>query len=196
MHITVLQGSTRSQRMGDRAARWVVAQLRARGHDVALVDAAVLQLPVLDKMWKEIKDDESETHSALHEKLAGLAQIYARSDGYVVVSAEYNHSIPPGLSNLIDYFLEEYAFRPAAIVCYSSGSFGGVRAAMQLRSLLPEVGLSSIPSIQAMPQIQDLLDSDGVATDDSLARRSSRFFAEFEWYMRAMANERAVGVPY
>ena len=196
MHIVVLQGSTRRERMGDRAAKWVVAQLQAREHEVALVDAAALQLPMLDRMWKEIKDDASETHSALRAKLAGLAQLYARSDGYVVVSAEYNHSIPPGLSNLVDYFLEEYAFRPAAIVCYSSGPFGGVRAAMQLRSLLPEVGLSSIPSIQAIPKIQDVLDHDGVAVDPNMTQRSSRFFAEFEWYVRAMAKERAIGVPY
>ena len=136
MHIVVLQGSTRRERMGDRAAKWVVAQLQAREHEVALVDAAALQLPMLDRMWKEIKDDTSETHSALREKL------------------------------------EEYAFRPAAIVCYSSGPFGGVRAAMQLRSLLPEVGLSSIPSIQAIPKIQDVLDHDGVAVDPNMTQRS------------------------
>ena len=196
MNIVVLQGSTRSQRLGDRAAKWVIAELRARGHEVTLVDAGGLQLPMLDKMWKEIKEDEPEAHGELHEKLAALAQLYAQSDGYVLVSAEYNHSIPSGLSNLIDYFLEEYAFRPAAIVCYSSGPFGGVRAAMQLRALLPEVGLPSIPSIQAIPQVQDALDSNGVAIDGSLTQRASRFFAEFEWYIRAMANERKNGVPY
>ena len=32
----------------------------------------------------------------------------ARADAFVVVSGEYNHSIPPALSNLLDYFLEEY----------------------------------------------------------------------------------------
>jgi NAD(P)H-dependent FMN reductase len=35
-----------------------------------------------------------------------------------VVSGEYNHSIPPALSNLLDYFIEEYLWRPSAIVCY------------------------------------------------------------------------------
>ena len=65
------------------------------------------------------------------------------------MSAEYNHSVPPGLTNLIDYFLEEYFWRPSAIVCYSVKGFGGMRAAMQLRALLPEVGMPSIPSLQA-----------------------------------------------
>jgi len=196
MVVAVLQGSVRSERMGDRAAKWVVAQLEGRGHEAVTVDAATLELPLLDKMWKEIKHDPSPQYAALHGKLAVLAELYARTDGYVVVSGEYNHSVPPALTNLIDHFIEEYAFRPAAIVCYSVGAFGGVRAAMQLRALLPEVGLITIPSIQPIPAIGRALNPDGVATADDLGRRSGKFFDEFEWYMRAMKAEREKGVPY
>ena len=154
MVIPVLQGSIRSERMGDRAAKWVRARLASRGHEAVIVDAAALELPLLDKMWKEIKQDPPPQYAELHRKLAPVAELYTRADGYVVVSGEYNHSIPPALTNLIDHFLEEYAFRPAAIVCYSAGNFGGVRAAMQLRALLPEVGLSTIPSIQQFRKSQ------------------------------------------
>ena len=196
MVIAVLQGSVRSERMGDRAAKWVIAQLTARHHEAVLVDAGALQLPLLDKMWKEIKDDPSAAGTALHGKLKQLADLYARTDGYVVVSAEYNHSIPPALTNLIDYFLEEYAFRPAAIVCYSAASYGGVRAAMQLRALLPEVGLSTIPSLQPIPSIGTSLSKDGVALTQDLAEKSGKFFDEFEWYVKAMREQRLKGVPY
>ena len=65
--------------------------------------------------------------------LEALAETYRAADGFVVVSGEYNHGIPPALKNLLDHFLEEYFFRPSAIVSYSAGAFGGVRAAMQLR---------------------------------------------------------------
>jgi NAD(P)H-dependent FMN reductase len=196
MVIAVFQGSVRTERMGDRAARWVLAQLTARGHEAVMVDAAALELPLLDKMWKEIKHDPPPRYADLYRKLAPLAELYARTDGYVVVSGEYNHSIPPALTNLIDHFLEEYAFRPAAIVCYSAGAFGGVRAAIQLRALLPEVGLISIPSILPIPKIATALSSEGVAPTDNLARQSSKFFDEFEWYIRAMKAEREKGVPY
>jgi len=131
----------------------------------------------------------------LKEKLASLAKLYERADGFCVVSGEYNHSIPPGMTNLLDYFLEEYFFRPSAIVCYSSTPFGGVRAAMQLRALLPEVGMPTIPSLQAIPSIQSSLSADGVALTQELAEKSGKFFDEFEWYMRAMKVERAKGVP-
>ncbi len=196
MEIAVLLGSVRSERMGLRAAKWVMAQLKARGHKAVLVDAAELKLPILDKMWKEIKKDKSGDTDELREKLAPIAKLYKRVDGFAVVSAEYNHSVPPGLTNLIDYFLEEYAFRPSAIVCYSAGAYGGVRAAMQLRALLPEVGLPTIPSLQVIPKIGDSLSEEGVALTQELAEKSGKFFYEFEWYMKALAAERAKGVPY
>jgi NAD(P)H-dependent FMN reductase len=196
MTIAVLLGSVRSERMGDRAAKWVMAELKARGHEAVLVDAAKLELPLLDKMWKEIKKDPPPEYAGLHAKLAPLAALYARSDGYMMVSAEYNHSVPPGLSNLIDHFLEEYGFRPAGIVCYSAGPFGGVRAAMQLRALLPEVGMVSIPSLLPIPTIGKTLNEAGEDVTGELAKSGKKFFDEFEWYVRAMKAEREKGVPY
>ena len=102
MVVPVLLGSVRSERLGDRAAKWAVAQLEKRGHEAVLVDAQALELPLLDKMWKEIKQDPPPEYKALHSKLAPLAELYARADGFLIVSAEYNHSIPPGMTNLID----------------------------------------------------------------------------------------------
>jgi NAD(P)H-dependent FMN reductase len=195
MVVAVLLGSVRSERMGERAAKWVMAQLKARGHEAVLVDAAELKLPLLDKMWKEIKKDTSARHAKLREKLEPLAKLYARADGYCVVTAEYNHSVPPGLTNLIDYFLEEYEYRPSGIVCYSVGQYGGVRAAMHLRALLAETGMASIPTLQPIPSIGTSLSRDGVALTQQLAEKSGGFFDEFDWYMRAMKAERAKGVP-
>jgi len=68
--------------------------------------------------------------------LEELAQLYRKVDTFAIVSGEYNHGIPLGLKNLLDDFLEEYFFRPSAIVWYSARQFGGVRAAMQLRMTL------------------------------------------------------------
>jgi NAD(P)H-dependent FMN reductase len=196
MTIAVLLGSVRSERMGGRAAKWVMAQLKARGHEAVLVDAAKLELPLLDKMWKEIKKDPPPEYAGLHAKLAPLAELYARTDGYVMVSAEYNHSVPPGLSNLIDHFLEEYGFRPAGIVCYSAGPYGGVRAAMQLRALLPEAGMVSIPSLLPIATIGKTLSEAGEDVTGSLAKSGKKFFDEFDWYVRALKVEREKGVPY
>ena len=196
MVVAVLVGSMRRDRMGDRVAKWAIAQLERRGHEAARVDAMELKLPLLDRMWKEIKKEPPEKHAELREKLEPLAELYKRADGFCIVSGEYNHSVQPGLSNLIDYFLEEYFWRPSAIVCYSQTAFGGVRGAMQLRALLAEVGMPSIPSIQPIPTVQNALSGEGAALTQQLAEKTAKFFDEFEWYMRAMKAERQKGVPY
>lgn len=100
------------------------------------------------------------------------------------------------LSNLLDHFLEEWFWRPAGIACYSAGQYGGVRAAMQLRALLPEIGMPSIPSILAMPKAQDLFDEQDQPTADWVNRQAGRFLDELEWYGNALLTARKVGVPY
>jgi len=118
------------------------------------------------------------------------------ADAFIVVSGEYNHSIPPALSNVMDHFLEEYFWRPSAIVSYSAGAFGGVRAAMQLRALLCELGTPSIPSILPIPKVQDVFDDENRLLDPVYLRRTSRFLDELEWYARALREARKAGVPY
>ena len=112
------------------------------------------------------------------------------------MSGEYNHSIPPALSNLLDYFLEEYFWTPSAIVCYSAGAFGGVRAAMQLRAMLCELGMPSISSLFPIPKIQNALDAEGRALDAATGRRFEKFASELESYAEALRERRRFGVPY
>src|SRR5688572_15370858 len=129
--------------------------------------------------------------------LEDLAALYRNADAFIVVTGEYNHSVPPALSNLLDHFLEEYFFRPSAIVCYSTGAFGGVRAAMQLRAMLCELGMPSIPSLFPVPRVRDAFDDEGQPRDvATVERRFSRFASEFEWYAEALRDRRAAGVPY
>ena len=112
------------------------------------------------------------------------------------MSGEYNHGVPPALKNLLDHFLEEYFWRPSAIVCYSAGQFGGLRAAMQLRMTLAELGMASIPSLFPIPKVQDAFDEEGRAKDPAYERRVGRFLEELAWHARALREARARGVPY
>ena len=187
--IVILFGSVRQARQGIKAARFMERQCQARGHDVTLVDPLVTQLPLLDKMYKEYNGDAPPV-------LEHLAQLYRAADGFLIVSGEYNHGIPPALKNLLDHFLEEYFFRPSGIVSYSGGSFGGVRAAMQLRMILAELGMPSIPSTFPIPRVQDAFTDDGTPNDPAMERRVGRFLDEFCWYASALKEARAKGVPY
>jgi NAD(P)H-dependent FMN reductase len=164
--------------------------LTTRGHEVTLIDPVALKLPLLDRMYKEYAKGTAPPDL---ERLAGL---YRAADAFIVVSGEYNHSIPPALSNLLDHFLEEYFFRPSAIVCYSAGSFGGVRAAMQLRAMLCELGMPSISSLFPVPKVHEAFSDDGTPLDASWNRRFARFADELEWYAGALKDRRMQGVPY
>jgi NAD(P)H-dependent FMN reductase len=184
LRLLVVYGSVRSERHGIRAARFVVDQCRARGHDVDLVDPVEYPLPLLDKMYKEYPTGGA---PPVMERLAALI---VPADGVVVVSGEYNHSIPPALSNLLDHFLEEWFWKPSAIVCYSAGPFGGVRAAMQLRMMLAELGMASIPSIFPVPRVQDAFAEDGTPAEPAMRTRAAKFFEELEWYAEALRAHR------
>ena len=91
---------------------------------------------------------------------------------------------------LLDHLLEEYFCKPSAMVCYSAGSFGGVRAAMALRPMLAELGMSSIPSVLPVPRVQEAFTEDGQPTDDGWRDRADRFLGELEWYAHALEAAR------
>jgi NAD(P)H-dependent FMN reductase len=190
LDVLVFYGSVRAARQGIKAARFVVNQCRARGHSTFLVDPLDERLPLLDRMYKEYAP------GLAPEGLERLASRIKASDTIIVVSGEYNHSIPPALSNVLDYFLEEYFWKPSGIVCYSGGAFGGVRAAMQLRSMLGELGMPSIPSILPVPKVHDAFEDDGTPRDPSIVSRAARFLGELEWYAGALKEARKGGVPY
>ena len=190
LDILVVYGSVRTARQGIKAARFVVNQCRERGHAVGLIDPVEEKLPLLDRMYKEYAKGEAP------EGLERLAARIRAADAFVIVSGEYNHSIPPALSNLLDHFLAEYFWRPSAIVCYSGGAFGGVRAAMQLRAMLGEIGTVTIPSIFPVPKVQDAFEEDGAPRDPAYPKRIGKFLDELEWYARALREARQGGVPY
>lgn len=188
----VIYGSVRSARKGIKAARFVVRKLEERGHDVTLVDPLEYRLPLLDKRYREYEKGQAP------DVMEKLATLYREADVFVFVTGEYNHGIPPALKNLIDHFMNEYFWRPAGIVSYAGGSFGGVRAAVQLRVILGEVGLVTIPSMLPIPRVRGFQDDGTPDEDDAEAydRRAGRFLGELEWYANALKEARKKGVPY
>ena len=119
--LAVIVGSVRRDRQGIKVARWIEKKLQGRNHIVYFIDPVKLELPLLDRMYKEMSDPP--------EKIKDLRNMISDAEGYVPVTPEYNHSTSSAMKNTLDYFLEEYYFKPSAIVSYSPGIFGGVNAA-------------------------------------------------------------------
>ena len=79
---------------GHPARLFVVDRLRRRGEDVELIDAKAVNLPMLDRMYKEYPKGHAP------EALEQLARKIRNADGFVFVTGEYNWGIQPGLKNL------------------------------------------------------------------------------------------------
>jgi len=190
--ILVLYGSYRSDRMGIRLAQFVVEGFRARGDDVALIDAKELGLPMLDRMYKEYKTGEA---PAALEKLAGQIR---EADGFVFVTGEYNWGVQPGLKNLTDHFLEEWFWRPAAIASYSAGRFAGARAATAWHGTLSEMGMVVVSSTIAAGPIAHSLSADGKPIGEggkALEHAFPRFADDLSWWVEAAKAQRARKKP-
>ncbi len=190
MIYSVLYGSVREDRQCIRAALFIERLLKDKGFEVNLIDAKEYELPFLDKMYKEYNKGKAP------ENMEQIAQLLKVSDGFIIVSGEYNHSIPPALKNLLDHFQQEYYFKPSGIVSYSAGAFAGLRAAVHLRAVLAELGMSSIPSILPIPKVQNSFNEQGETENEYILKSANRFIKEFEWYANALSTQRKISLPY
>jgi NAD(P)H-dependent FMN reductase len=190
--ILVFYGSYRADRMGVRLADYVVDGLRSRGAQAELVDAKAVDLPMLDRMYKEYPPGTAPAAmEALAAKLRG-------ADAFVFVTGEYNWGPQPGLKNLTDHFLEEWFWRPAAIASYSAGRFSGVRSGTAWHAILSEMGMVVISSTLAVGPIAQTLDVDGKPTGsggEALQKAFPRFADDLAWWTEAARWQRARKPP-
>jgi NAD(P)H-dependent FMN reductase len=97
--IAVIVGSVRRNRQGIKVARWVEKKLKDRNHLVFFIDPLELNLPLLDKMYKEMINPT--------QKITELRNKINDAEGYIAVTPEYNRNTSSALKNTLDYFLEE-----------------------------------------------------------------------------------------
>ena len=190
--ILVFYGSYRSDRMGLGLAQYVVERLRRRGDGVELIDAKAIYLPILDRMHKEYPKGQAP------EALEALARKISVSDGFVFVPGEYNWGVQPGLKNLTDHFLEEWFWRPAAIVSYSAGRLSGARAATAWHATLSEMGMVVISSTIGVGPIGQTMSAEGEPfgeNGEALENAFPRFADDLAWWVEAAKAQRQRKAP-
>mmetsp|Transcript_28283 Transcript_28283/g.45062 ORF Transcript_28283/g.45062 Transcript_28283/m.45062 type:complete len:217 (-) Transcript_28283:300-950(-) len=196
----IFMGSARNQkaywggneRTGTRVLKYVVKALKERKslmnvqHEVVVYDPVELKLPVLSMPHFFYKAGESP------KELDEMAANIKAADCYVVVSPEYNHSVPPALSNTMGYFGgSNYAYKPSAIVSYSVGPWGGMRGAMALRPFLSELGCLPVSRIVGIPDANSTFDDNGVAKDPNhWDKFMGGLLNQLEWMAIAMKDMR------
>src|ERR1700754_4680064 len=192
MTILVFYGSYRSDRLGIRLADFVTQGFRARGDEVELIDAKAVDLPMLDRMYKEYPPGKAP------EQLEQLAGKIRNADGFVFITGEYNWGIQPGLKNLTDHFLEEWFWRPAAIASYSAGRLSGARAATAWHGTLSEMGMVVVSSTIGVGPIAQTLAADGKPIGEggkALERAFPRFADDLMWWVEAAKEQQARKTP-
>ena len=188
----MVYGSYRSDRKGIRLADFVVASLRSRGESPELLDAKFVGLPMLDRMYKEYPKGEAPV------AMEAVATKIRAADAFIFVVGEYNWGIQPGLKNLTDHFLEEWFWRPAAIVSYSGGRLSGARSNFLWHGTLSEMGMLVISSTLAVGPISHALNATGEPIGEAgqqLQRAFPRFADDLAWWTEAAKSQRARKAP-
>ncbi|WP_394189621.1 NADPH-dependent FMN reductase [Pseudoalteromonas atlantica] len=176
----------RPARLGLRVAKSCLSYLQSTysDHQFELVDPLDYPLePVFKPQFVYAKGKAPELLNTLAEKIAA-------ANGYVMVSPEYNHSMSPALANLLNHFASSsFAYKPSAIVTYSAGQWGGMRAAIGMRTFLAELGCLSVSAMIHISKAQDVFKEDGsniIAEEESAwMNYYSRTFNQLMWWASA-----------
>jgi len=150
----------RPARLGERVSRACLDCLMSEypAHEVELVDA--LDYPLEPIFKPHFSYSRSKVPPALDE----LASKIESADGFIMISPEYNHSMSPALANLLNHFGSSlFSYKPSAIVTYSAGQWGGMRAAVGMRTFLSELGCLPVSAMIHVPKAAEVFDADGSA---------------------------------
>ena len=183
LKISVIYGSTRDGRQGIKFAKYIKNELTNRGNKAILIDPMNINIETLTKRY--IDYEKGLAPSSLEE----MHQELNSSDAFVIVSAEYNHFMPPALVNVLNHFHSEYQRKPSAITTYSVSPFGGVRVSSPLRAFLTQLGMPPIPAMIHAPFVNKNFNEDGerVSVDkEDRNKEFVKFYEELEWYANAL----------
>ena len=181
MKIGVILGSTRPGRVGLRVSKWFLNQVQAKQTELEfeLIDLDEVNLPFLD----EPKSASTREYTKDHTK--AWSEKIKEYDGYVLITAEYNHGYPAPLKNALDFLAHEWNRKPVAFVGY--GGLGGTRAVEQLRQVCSELGMAPIWTAVHVRSPARSLDEDGDLLDEGAVHANiDGFVSELEWWVKAL----------
>ena len=150
----VIIGSTRPGRAADLVAPWVIDRARKHGgFHVEVLDLRDWALPMFAETFETVGDFNNPTYSS--PVVRSWNHKVAEADAFLVITPEYNHSVPAVLKNAIDSVFVSFAFRnkPIAAVGYSGGIAGGVRAIEHLAQIAVEAEMMPLRTAPILAQV-------------------------------------------
>ncbi|MCB1739341.1 MAG: NAD(P)H-dependent oxidoreductase [Gammaproteobacteria bacterium] len=115
--------------------------------------------------------DEDVRSAGTPEAVSTLARAVGEADAVLIVTPEYNYSIPGVLKNAIDWLSrldpQPFAGKPVAIMGASMGRLGTARAQYHLRQVFVFLDAMVLNKPEVMiPAAHGLVDDGGVLTDE------------------------------
>jgi chromate reductase len=156
----------------------ISGSLRRDSHNTKLLRAVAELLPPGCELviWGELRSvppfDEDEEHTP-PPAVESLKRAVADADALLIVTPEYNHSLPGQLKNALDWLsrpIDENPLRgkPAAVIGASTGMFGAVWSQAEGRKVLGALGARVLDHELPVPHAHERFDEKGRLGDDEL----------------------------
>ena len=152
LKILVIPGSLRTGSHNAKLAAAAAHEFALAGVDVTRISLGDFPLPIYD--------GDLQAKSGVPRHAVNLKRMIASHHGVLVVTPEYNSSVPPLLKNTIDWLSrvqdpheargEVFFDRPFAIAAASENRLGGSRALQALRLILSACRALVIPNQLAL----------------------------------------------
>jgi len=192
--VLVIVGSTRPGRAADLVLPWVIARARAHdGFEVEVADLRDWPLPIFAEHAGTIGDLSDPTYS--EPIVRAWNTKVKQADAFIVVTPEYNHSIPGGLKNAIDSVWLSFGFRnkPVAAVGYSGSIGGGMRAIEHLAHVFIEVEAVPLRNTAVIPFVRTAFGDHGEPVNPETDIRLQVMLEDLAWWSSALEKARAAG---
>ena len=182
--IAIIVGSTRPGRIGRPVADWVhrIASKRADA-EYEVVDLADYDLPLYDEQFPAAVGQYAGEHTKR------WAEVVSRFDGFLVVTAEYNHAPPAALKNAFDFVYAEWANKAIGFVGY--GAVGAARAVEHLKQVATELSLASVAAQVTLLIPGDFPSYPEFTPQEFRESELERVLNQLEAWSRALATVRA-----
>jgi NAD(P)H-dependent FMN reductase len=192
--LQVIVGSTRPTRAADRVVPWVVERAQAHGgFEVELLDLRDWPLPFFQEHLGTIGDISDPTYS--DPIVLKWNRKIAEGDAYLIVTAEYNHSVPGQLKNAIDNVFISFGFRnkPIGFVGYSGGIAAGTRAVEHLALIFIEAEAVPLRNSVLIPFVTNAFNENGKPDNPATEIALGITLDDLAWFSNALGRARAAG---
>jgi chromate reductase len=160
LKILVIPGSLRTGSLNARLAAVAAREIAQAGAEVTRISVSDFPLPIYD--------GDLQARSGIPKNAVNLKRMIGAHHGVLVVTPEYNASVPALVKNTIDWVSrvqdphesrgQVFRERAFAIAAASGGRLGGTRALSALRLILTACHATVVPNQLALSFAEDAYD--------------------------------------